>query len=296
MKKLFFLLSMALTLMTSCGDWNEYEETIVEPKYVDNITYANGNVLSLEYDSDMRVKSVNYVDATDTSKSRYYTITYNLNMTNNNVTFDIVCGEDKYVMKFNEYGALDEFVRNNYSEEVLSSFYYNNYTSIGAFHLNLVGVIDNINKGEVKRIDWSNGTPVNQINQMDKKIEGVNYTYSTSIQYTFDNFYSNVLANINLFVLLTPEFLEYSNIPTELAAAVSVFGTRSSYIPTQTVVVKGRSVAGENYVKLSEDEREFSYETSTEGYIEKIYTVEGKEKSLLYTINYVGDKKDEEKK
>ena len=96
---------------------------------------------------------------------------------------------------------------------------------------------------------------------------------------------------------MVPEFLEYSNIPIELAATVSVFGTRSTYLPTDITIIKGRSMAGENYTKLSEEEREYTYDTNDNGYITKIYT--GKDdnetKKLLYTIKYVGED-DEDKK
>ena len=295
MKKLVFLLSMTLVTLTSCNIWNEPENADpAEPKYVSKITHTNGSVISIEYDSDMRVKGISYVDAEDAAKSCDYDVKYNLNMTNNNVTFDIITADGKYVMKFNEYGALSEYVQNNASQKVLSTFEYDSYSSIGAFHLELDKVVDKVNGGEVKRIDWSYGAPIYQINQVVKRIEGTDYTYSTTVNYDFERYYSNVMANVNLFTLLTPEFLEYSNIPNELAVVVSVFGTRSSYLPTDVTVTKGRSMAGENYVELSKDERKYiyEYEEDNSGCISKIYTgTSDKDKKILYTITYVGEEK-----
>ena len=294
MKKLALLLSAAFIALTACGPFEEPTVENITTKFVDKITNAvDGSVIALTYDSDMRVTGVTKTTPTDSSQDRHYEVKYNLDMTNNTVTFDIFSGDDKFVMEFNEYGALKNFVRESAAREVLSSFVYNSYTSITAFHLELKGVVDNITGGESKRIDWSYGTPVNQINQLDKIIDGTKYTYSTSIQYDYLAYCSNVLANVNLFNLLTPEFLEYSNIPTELAATVSVFGTRSSYLPTDITLTKGRSEAGENYVKLSEEVREFSYDLDEKGYITKIYTgkEEGKNKKLLYTIEYADVKK-----
>lgn len=294
MKRFALLLSVVLFALTSCDKEEGTKYEPAQPLYVDTITHVDGSVISLEYDSDMRVKGVNYVDANDKSKSCYYEIKYNLDMTNNNVTFDIICGDKKYIMKFNEYGALSQFVLDGSPQKILSTFVYNNYTSIGAFHLELQGMVDNLTGGEAKRIDWSYGTPVNQINEIRKTIDGVTYTYSTSVQYSYLAYRSNVHANVNFFNLLMPEFLEHSNIPTVLAATVSVFGTRSTYIPTDVTVVKGRSIAGENYVKLSEEEREFTYDTDEKGHIIKINT--GKDdddtKELLYTIKYVGSEED----
>ena len=291
MKKLVFLFSMALLALTSCDIWNEPENANpAEPKYVSKITHANGSVISIVYDSDMRVKGVSYVDAEDAAKSCDYEVKYNLNMTNNNVTYDIITANSKYVMKFNEYGALSEYVQNKASQKVLSTFEYDSYSSIGAFHLELDKVVDKVNGGEVKRIDWSYGAPIYQVNQIVKRIEGTDYTYSTTVNYEYQLYYSNVMANVNLFTLLTPEFLEYSNIQNELAAVVSVFGTRSSYLPSDVTVTKGRSMAGENYVELSKDERSYIYEADNSGCISKIYTGTGdKDKKILYTITYVGE-------
>jgi hypothetical protein len=297
MKRFVLLFSTVLIALTSCDNETAPEYDPMQPKFVDKITNVNGSEISLEYDSDMRVKGVTYIDALDASKNRNYEIKYNLNMTNNNVTFDIISGDKKYIMKFNEYGALSQFVLDGAPQKVLSTFNYNSYNSIGAFHLELQGMIDNLTGGETRRIDWSYGTPINQINQRDQSIEGTTYTYSTSIQYSYMKYRSNVHANVNFFNLMVPEFLEYSNIPTELAATVSVFGTRSTYLPTDITVIKGRSMAGENYTKLSEEEREYTYDTNDNGYITKIYT--GKDdnetKKLLYTIKYVGED-DEDKK
>jgi hypothetical protein len=296
MKKLFFLFSTLLVALTSCKPETPAEYEPVQTKYVEKITHANGSVISLEYDSEMRIKGVSYIDALDANNNRNYEIKYNLNMTNNTVTFDILSGDKKYIMKFNEYGALDKFVLDGSSQTVLSSFIYDKHTSIGVFHLELQGVVDHLTGGETKRIDWSSyGVPANQINEINKIINGTTYTYSTSIQYTYLASRSNVHANTNLFNLITPEFLEYSNIPIELATTVSVFGTRSNYLPTDITIVKGRTEAGENYTKISEEKREFSYDADEYGYIQKIYT--GKEdnnnKELLYTITYVNlkDKK-----
>lgn len=289
MKKLFYLFSLVLIALTSCDSEMGEEYTPIMTKYVDKITHVNGSVIALEYDSDMRVKKVTYTDALDAANSRVYEVGYNLDMTNNTVTFDIFCGENKYIMRFNEYGALSNFVLDGTTQQVLSSFYYDKHSSIGVFHLELQGIVDNLTGGETKRIDWSSyGVPANQINEIHKTIEGTTYTYSTSIQYNYLATRSNVHANVNLFNLLTPEFLEHSNIPIELAATVSVFGTRSNYLPTDITIVKGRTEAGENYVKVSEEEREFSYDADENGYILKIYT--GKDdnntKELLYTITY----------
>lgn len=298
MKRFALLFSAVLIALTSCNNENGEEHEPLQPKFVDKITHVNGSEISLEYDSDMRVKGVTYIDALDASKNRNYEIKYNLNMTNNNVTFEITSGDKRYIMKFNEYGALDQFVLDGSPQTVLSTFNYNSYNSIGAFHLELQGMVDKLSGGETRRIDWSYGTPVSQINQREQNIEGTTYTYSTSIQYSYMKYRSNVHANVNFFNLMTPEFLEYSNIPIELAATVSVFGTRSTYLPTDITVTKGRSIAGENYVKLSEEEREYTYDTDDSGYITKIYT--GKDdnetKELLYTITYVGAEDDEKDK
>lgn len=293
MKKFALLLSAALIALTACDPMEEIVNEPITPKFVEKITNAvDGSVISLSYDSDMRVTGVTKTNPTDSSQDRHYEVKYNLDMTTNTVTFDIISGENKFVMEFNEYGALKEFVREGSTREVLSTFVYNNYTSVSAFHLELKGMVDNLTGGEAKRIDWSYGTPVNQINQIDRVIENEKYTYSTSIQYEYLAYCSNVRANVNFFNLLTPEFLEYSNIPTELAATVSVFGSRSSYLPTDVTLTKGRSEAGENYVKLTEETREFSYELDERGYISKIFTgkEESKNKKLLYTIEYANVK------
>ncbi len=297
MKRAILLLSVVLVTLTSCEMKKHVDDNAATtPKFVETITHANGSEISLEYDSDMRVKGVTYKNPNDPTQNRDYEVSYNLDMTNNSTTFNIVSGDKRYVMKFNEYGAISSFVLDGVPQKVLSTFNYDSYTSIGAFHLELRGMVDKLTGGETKRIDWSYGTPINQINQLDQIIEGTTYTYSTSIQYSYMAYRSNVHSNVNLFNLMVPEYLEYSNIPIELAATVSVFGTRSIYLPTDVTIVKGRSEAGENYVKLSEEEREFTYDTDEKGYIIKIHT--GKDdnetKKLLYTIKYVNT--DSEKK
>ena len=292
MKRLALLLSTVLCALTACGPMEVPEQDVVQTKFVDKITNAvDGSVIALTYDDEMRITNVTYTNPTDATLDRSYEVKYNLDMTKGEVTFDIFYGGEKYVMQFNEYGALEEFVLDGSTPQVLSKFIYNNYTSVGAFHLELSGIVDNVSGGEAKRIDWSYGTPVNQINQYNLEVENVTYTYSTSLQYSYEEFRSNVHANVNLFNLMVPEYLEHSNIPIELAATVSVFGTRSSYLPTDITVVKGRSQLGENYVKLSEEEREFTYETDDKGYVIKIHKGKDKDatvtKTLLYTITYV---------
>ena len=61
---------------------------------------------------------------------------------------------------------------------------------------------------------------------------------------------------------------------------------------TDISIIKGRTEAGENYVKISEEKREFSYDADENGYISKIYTgkEENSNKELLYTITYVNTK------
>lgn len=297
MKRFALLLSVVLIALTACNNENGAEYEPPQTKFVDKITHVDGSVISLEYDSEMRVKGVTYINALDASKNRNYEVKYNLDMTNNNVTFDIYSGDEKYIMEFNEYGALKQFVLDGTPRKVLSTFSYDSHRTIGAFHLELIGMVDKVTGGETKRIDWASyGAPVNQINQIETTIKGTTYTYSTSIQYSYLTYRSNVLTNVNLFNLLVPEFLEYSNIPRELAATVSVFGTRSTYLPTDITLVYGRSIAGENYEKLTEEKREYTFDTDENGYIVKINT--GKDddesKQLLYTITYVKSDSEEE--
>ncbi len=296
MKKFVVLLSLALVALTSCRMEKRDPEEPPTMRYVAKIAHVNGSEISLEYDSEMRVKGVTYVNPNNPAQNQNYEVSYNLDMTNNNVTFDIISGDQKYIMTFNEYGAIDEFVLDGTPRKVLSKFNYNKYTSIGAFHLELCGMLNKVTDGETRRIDWSYGTPINQINQTEATVDGTTYTYTTSLQYYYMKYRSNILCNVNLFNLMVPEYLEQSNIPTVLAAAVSVFGTRSIYLPTDITVVKGRSQAGENYVKLTEEEREYTYDTDDNGYITKIYS--GKDdndtKELLYTITYVKSNEDEE--
>lgn len=293
MKKIIFLFSAVLIALTSCKSDIPEDYEPITTKYVDKITHANGSIIALTYDDDMRVAAVSYIDALDAANNRNYELKYNINMNTNTVTFDIFSGDKKYIMKFNEYGALDQFVLDGNPQQVLSTFVYDKYSSIGVFHLELQGMVDNLTGGETKRIEWSHyGVPATQINEINKTINEVTYTYSTSIQYTYLSSRSNVHANVNLFNLITPEFLEHSNIPIELAATVSVFGTRSNYLPTDISIIKGRTEAGENYVKISEEKREFSYDADENGYISKIYTgkEENSNKELLYTITYVNTK------
>ena len=288
MKRLTILFSMLLLALTACknNDFDtEYEP--VKPKYVDTITRADGATLTLGYDSDMRVNSVTWTDATE---SRHYDIVYNLDTTTNTATFDILHNGKKYTMNFNEYGALKSYVLNGDVPQVLSTFtYYNSITPLGAFRLELIGMVDKLTGGEVRRIDWQGGTPMMQISEIVKVEDGNNCTYSTSVRYGYQAYRSNIHANVNLFNLMTPEYLEHSNLPMELRVAVSAFGSRSYYLPTDVTVVNGRMPAGENYEKLSEEEREYTYDTDSEGYILKIYT--GKDddntKELLYEITYL---------
>jgi hypothetical protein len=297
MKKIIFFLSAALIALTSCEPEDNGDYKPIQPKYVDKITHANGSVIDIEYDSDMRVKSVSYTDALNAANNRNYEIKYNLNMNNNSITFDIISGDKKYLMKFNEFGALSEFVLNGTKQQILSTFDYNQYTSISAFHLELKNIVDLLTGGETKRIDWSSyGVPANQINEIYKTVNGTTYTYSTTIQYSYLESISNVHTNVNLFNLLTPEFLVHSNIPLELAATVSVFGTRSNLLPTNVTITEGRAETGENYVKLSEENREFTFDVDQNNFVKKIYTGSkaNDNKALLYTIAYVGDKEDED--
>lgn len=297
MKRLILSLAVALTALTACNKSNQgdaYEPPT--PKYVDKITHADGSVISLSYDEDMRVSAVNYVDATNANNNCNYEIKYNHDTSSHEVTFDIFYGNKKYVMEFNEYGALDEYV-DGLTHQTLSSFFYDSYTSIAAFHLELDKVKDMVTGNETTRIDWnSEGLPVYQINQRKQSVDGTLYTYSTAITYEYLAYQNNVLANVNLFNLLTPEFLEYSNIPTVLTATVSVFGTRSTYLPTNVTLTYGRSQEGENYIELSATERIFSYERNEDGHLVKIYSGEDTKdtkKELLYTITYVGDKEED---
>lgn len=289
MKKIALFLSLMLIALVSCKREMGGAYELPPLKFVDKITHVNGSEISLEYDSEMRVKGVTYTNPNNPSLNRNYEVKYNLDMTNHTVTYDIISGDQRYVMTFNEYGAIDEFISDGYPRKVLSSFNYNEYHTVGAFHLELRGMLNHVNGGETRRIDWDGGTPISQINQTETTVEGVTYTYTTSLQYYYMKYRSNVLCNVNLFNLVAPEFLEHSNIPVELAATVSVFGTRSTYLPTDITIVKGRSQAGENYVKLSEVEREYTYDTDDSGYVVKIHS--GKDdndtKELLYTITYV---------
>lgn len=290
MKKITLLLVGMLLVMTSCNDdfTNEPTNTITT-KYVDTITHANGSTISLDYDEEMRVSRVTYVDALDSSLNRQYDIKYNINTTNHTVTFDVITGNNKYLMEFNEYGALKSYSLNGEIPQVLSKFsYYTSHSIIGVFRHELIGIVDKVSGGEIKRIDWQSSVPAMVLSQLTVEEEGVMCEYSSTVRYGYASYRSNIHANVNLFALVSPEFFKYSNIPTELAACVSVFGSRSYYLPTDITIVEGRMPVGGNYEQLSETDYDYSYDTDSEGYILKIYT--GKDdnntKALLYTITY----------
>lgn len=290
MKKLALLLLCVVAAMTSCkNDVFDTENTYVTPKYVDTITRADGSVISLDYDSENRIKSVTWTDALDASRNQHYDVVYNIDNSANTVTYDIISGGDRYTMNFNDRGALKSYEKSGAVPQVLSTFSYHESPSVfGAGRLELVGMVDKVTGGETKTIEWQSGVPSIQINEIRKVEDGVNCDYSTSIRYGYRAYRSNVHANVNLFNLLTPEFLQYSNMTPVLAATMSAFGSRSTYLPTDVSIVNGKMPVGGNYEKLSEVSRVFSYDTDADGYILKIHT--GKDddntKVLLYTITY----------
>ena len=291
MKKFTLLLVGLLFVLTSCNDDKSTDsQTQITMRYVETITHADGSTISLDYDEQKRIKSISYVNANDASLNRHYDITYNIDTSTYTVTYEITCGADKYVMNFNEWGALKSFDLVGDETKTLSTFsYYYSQTMMGAIRLELSGMVDKVSGGESKRIDWQNNTPYLQINEINKIEDNRICTYSTSVRYNYLSWRSNVHANVNLFNLLVPEYLQFSNMAPELASCLSVFGSRSYYLPTDVTVVNGRMPVGDNYEKLSEEEREFSYDTDANGYILKIYT--GKDdnntKELLYTISYL---------
>ena len=291
MKKITLLLVGMLLILTGCSnDFPTDTNSAITTKYVDTITHVNGSTISLDYDEYMRVSRVIYVDALDASLNREYNITYNIDTTNNIVTFGITSGDDKYLMEFNEYGALKSYSRNGEIPQVLSTFnYYPSYSVIGMMRLDLIGITDKISGGAIKRIDWQSDVPSMVLSGVTVEEGGVMYDYSSTVRYGYSAYRSNIHANVNFFVLISPEIIKYSNIPTELAACVSVFGSRSYYLPTDITIIEGRMPVGGNYEKISETDYDYSYDTDSEGYILKIYT--GKDdnntKELLYTITYL---------
>ena len=294
MKKITLLLVGMLLILTGCG--NEFSgetDNTITTKYVDTITHVNGSTIALDYDENMRISRVTYTDALDASLSCQYDITYNIDTTNlTTITFEVSYGGNKYLMNFNEYSGLKSYSLDGEIPQVLSTFNYciskPNYI-LGAMRLELIGVADKIGGGEIKRIDWQSSVPAMVLSEQTVEEEGVMYDYSSTVRYGYSAYRSNIHANVNLFALVSPEFLQYSNIPTELAACVSVFGSRSYYLPTDITIVKGRMPIGGNYEKISETDYDYSYDTDSEGYILKIYT--GKDdnntKELLYSITYL---------
>lgn len=275
LKKIFILLSVCAAGLASCSKWGSETPTtpVLQTKYISSITDGNGNSINFEYDLSNRVSRLTY---TDDEGAHQYDISYDIK------TIEVSSGSEKRVMRFNGYGALESWSSVIDGEERKLSMF--SYVTENASYLYLSGITNLETRGETS-IYWSSFSPSRQTNRWIDDSEGVSTIYSTAVDYVYETFVSNVHTNVNLFLLLIPEYFENASMDRVLAAAVSVYGTRMYYLPTKVTVLKNRNYMGETST-ISNEERRFSYDCDTNGYVQRIYSgVEGN-KTLLYSINY----------
>lgn len=274
-KKVFVLLSVLAVGLSSCSKWgnNNGNQDILFVKYISSIEGGDGSMINFEYDTANRVSRI---ICSGNESEKVFDVKYDRQ------TIEVSNGVDNWIMRFNSFSSLESWSSVvGMSETKLSTF---SYVINGYGYVFLAG-IKRLSDSAESTVNWEGYCPMRQTNRWTDNAGAANITYSTAIEYRYESLYSNIHANVNLFLILVPEFFEYAEIDNILAAGVSVFGTRVRYLPTKVSIKKTRSEV-DHVETISEVEHVFSYDTDADGYVKTIYSGSGDDRTMLYDIKY----------
>lgn len=268
----------AAVACTSCLKLDDGGNAGNEMKYVDTITAADDAVLSYEYDTAKRISGITLTSADGTVTS--YTVTYNIVKPWSQSFIEISCSDSRrWIMHINNTAMLDSWssVDDDGTETLLSKFAYDDRYN-GIYH---VSSIQNVVQSQTSTFSWSATAPLEQ--RTVRTSEGQT-TESAVVTYRYHALTSNMLANIDFLVLLLPEYFASSDIEPCVASAVTLFGTRSYYLPSSV------NIMYEDYTDpdavTSNRTRVFSFDTDKKGYIRGIYSEQGDTRTQLFGITY----------
>lgn len=278
-KRLLFILAVAAVLC-SCSDFGSSNNGGgVTVKRVASIVCADGGVIAYTHDTYGRITSI--VCTGGANDGKRYDIGYPFGV----AVITVSDGTSEWSMNFNNYYLLASWMlKESETEKELSSFDY-----LYAGYMNtafLINVTDNLTGG-VSSFSWRQNVIAQQVNKIDPE-------HSTTINYDYDSMAANFMATVNLFMLLIPEYTENMNMDPLVASAISVFGYRSSYLPTKVSLSSnyddtdddGDDEDAPETAAESSEVRIFSYDFDNEGTVYSIYSGSGDERTKLYEIKY----------
>ena len=280
-KRLFtpFTLLAVLAVCASCVK-SDYDGNygIYEMKYVDKITLADGTSVAYSYDDSNRVYGIDVTDSDGQVKK--YTITYNIVRPYTQSYIDIYSSDSQHwIMHFNNDAMLESWssVNGTGTESRISSFRYE-YSTRRA-HVRSIEMED---KSIYSTFGWSDNVLYQQ--KLEYRDGEGQPAGSTDVSYRYIQNVSNILTNADLFMILVPEYFAASGIEPYVAAAVTVYGARSYYLPTSVSLLTKDNAEEESAPQV--EVRYFSYDTDSKGYIQRIYLDEGDTRTQLCEISY----------
>lgn len=279
-KRMFFIPVVVLSVVCSCAKF-EYSNSGGEDitvRNVSRITCADGGVLNYTYDENGLVRAVTGVGGD--VDGVYYGITYKFPI----FSFTDGSSEWKMYLSNNRYTIESLVEIDNGVEKNLSKMEYmvGPYYGYNAYYLDRI--LDCLSPAMTRYL-WSYGAPTQQFS-VDTALNPIEYCEMV-VTYDYGSVYvTNRQSNINLFMLMCPRYLEYSNMDPVLASSVNVFGLRSYYLPSKVKIEYVKHL-GEDAETLEERELNYTYDLDAEANVKAIYEVSGETRTKLFDIEYL---------
>lgn len=278
MKKLLIAMAV-IALATSCLKNEESGLDPITVKFVQSITAADGSKVLLGYDTNGRITSIDC--SGETFGDVYYSVDWNMgaSFATSNVRVTNIATRDAYLFKFTDFGAINNLYKigADGSETLLSTYEYN----VMGNAVFLTSVTNAASKSKSEYV-WD------PYNYVPAKLQTTFGSVKTTVTYTYEVAFSNLRANVNLFLMLHPEYLQNSGLEPVVAMCITAFGLRSYYLPTAVGIAVKDSDAeeGTEDAETKVVTRKYDFDEDSSQYIQRIYNDNTSGKSLLYSITY----------